>query len=130
MAFTTLEMIARLSHGMKAKAKGWDVEVVSNEGDIIVSRNGLSEKHIGNPLPMNKSVLTMEWVIEPKVISFSDAVKLVEQGYPITCVRNNMFETHSNISHTVSFNDIVNGTWCQGYIKQKDLREYLEEVDK
>lgn len=122
MAITTVKMLSRLEPRQRAYCSDWDILVENQNGNIVVIEQDGKTPPPDTMLPMTNLVLnSMIWKVIVKEITFQEAVKLVAHNRDVSCYCADDVEVY-NIAHDViSFNQITNGKWYEGVVREEDF---------
>lgn len=111
--YTTAEMIDKLDIGQNAEMVEpvQDIVVRSNSNGIIVLKDALSTKHIGQPLPLSRTVMNAKWRLERKEITFGQAVDFIHKGKAVTCDYEDISTTYDSLNDLIHIAEAINGKW-------------------
>ncbi|MCY9757673.1 hypothetical protein M5X00_25945 [Paenibacillus alvei] len=89
-----------------------DIVVQKNHFGIIVLKDALSTKHIGQPLPLGNLVLDAKWKLERRPITFMQAVECLRQGKVVSCETDGMLPVkYDSLENVIHIYEVVDGKW-------------------
>ncbi|TVX85980.1 hypothetical protein [Paenibacillus agilis] len=112
--FTTAEMVERIDIAQKAEMiePVQDIIVQRKSEGIVVLKDAMSTKHIGQWLPLSHTVLGAKWVLERKEIPFLRAVELIRQGRTVSCEYDGRPPVvYDSLDDLIHLYEIVEGKW-------------------
>jgi hypothetical protein len=112
--YTTAELLEKLSYGQTAEMiqPVQDVVVKQTSSGLIVLKDAMTTKHIGQPLPLSLTVLNATWRLERQKLMFLEAVEYLKKGRKVSCVFDGrkpvIYETLDELVHIY---EVVDGKW-------------------
>ncbi|MGG4105087.1 hypothetical protein AAXB25_14320 [Paenibacillus lautus] len=115
--FTTAELLDNLEVGQKAEmiSPVTDVVVERTVYGIIVRKDAMSTKHIGQNLPLSPTVLRATWRLERKLISFDRAITHLRKGEKVVCEYDGQIVTYDSLDDIIFIAEAIDGKW---YLEQ------------
>lgn len=119
--YTTAELLSKIQIGQEAEmvTPVTDIVVRQTEYGLIVVKDGLSNKHKSQALPLTKTALEATWKIMYPRITFVEATKHLREGRAVLCKM-----LHDDIVKTVRFeslDDVI-------HIREADEGKWYLEV--
>lgn len=115
--FTTAELLDNLEVGQRAEmiAPVTDIVVERTIYGIIVMKDAMSNKHIGQPMPLSPTVLRATWRLERKLISFDRAITHLRKGEKVVCEYDGQAVTYDSLDDIIFIAEAIDGKW---YLEQ------------
>ncbi|MCY9707693.1 hypothetical protein M5X05_26415 [Paenibacillus alvei] len=89
-----------------------DIVVQKNQYGIIVLKDGLSTKHIGQPLPLGNIALNAKWKFVRRPITFLQATDYLRQGKVVSCETDGMLPVkYDSLEDVIHIYEVVDGKW-------------------
>ena len=112
--FTTAEILEELQIGQSAEMihPVRDIVVSRSQYGLIVEKDALSTKHVGQPLPMTANVLIANWKLKSREIPFLDAVDFLKKGKKVTCEFDGRKPVvYEGVEELIHIYEAVDGKW-------------------
>jgi len=117
--YTTAQLIETLKNGQAAEMiePVQDIIVKRTSNGLIIMKDALSEKRIGQPLPLTPIVLQGVWRKCAEKVSFQGAIEALKEGEIVSCKLGQEICAYESLDEIVALREVVEGEWYIGELE-------------